>query len=568
MKFMRKYFLFLLFVAGALASCNKDDVITEPLLPEVVFEDDANALTVKTGSTIRIAPTYRNAEGATFGWRIDGKVVGTDPAYDFTAGAEPATVYVGLDVTTAVGTTSEELRIDVVDRLLPTILLPGAAEGFSLVEGEERTFEPVVDERQPVAYAWTVDGKPASSEKTFTFRRDTEGDYAVALHASNEDGEDRIEFTVRVYSLENMPFGWEFVATEFNTTAGRPMRLAPAHLTHADGAVYAWYVGGEQVQSDDEPGLTFTPAEPGDYALEATMTKNGLTLTQEIAVHAFAAGRFYRPRTASSKAAFDRVYEYTPAPGQFVNDAGAEPIATPEAACDFAKKSLEGGAHVSLGAFGGVIVAGFDHSIDASDGGYDLAVGGNSFDTSSEPGVVWVMQDENGDGLPNDTWYELRGSEWDAPATDRDYAVTYYRPLASASDIPWTDNRGRQGTVPRNEFHLQDSYYPDWVATDSYTLRGTLLENKGEYVYNDLYGSNIWILPPRGWGYADNYADEGREGSWNLFRIADAVAFDGTPAGLDYIDFVKVQSAVQAVCGAIGETSTEVTGLADYALMK
>lgn len=85
--------------------------------------------------------------------------------------------------------------------------------------------------------------------------------------------------------------------------------------------------------------------------------------------------------------------------------------------------------YVSLGGFGGYIVVGFDHSIDAS-GGYDLAIVGNSFEGSSEPGIVWVMQDENGDGLPNDTWYELKGSETGKAETLQDYAVTYYRPRA------------------------------------------------------------------------------------------------------------------------------------------
>ncbi|MFR7812460.1 MAG: hypothetical protein ACLU4N_26295 [Butyricimonas faecihominis] len=35
--------------------------------------------------------------------------------------------------------------------------------------------------------------------------------------------------------------------------------------------------------------------------------------------------------------------------------------------------------------------------------GYDLPLR-NAFDGSSEPGIVWVMQDVNGNGLP-DVWY-------------------------------------------------------------------------------------------------------------------------------------------------------------------
>ena len=59
---------------------------------------------------------------------------------------------------------------------------------------------------------------------------------------------------------------------------------------------------------------------------------------------------------------------------------------------------------VSLGGFGGYIVVGFDHSIQASGGygGYDFSITGNQFSGSSEPGVVWVMPDENGNGEPDD----------------------------------------------------------------------------------------------------------------------------------------------------------------------
>ena len=105
--------------------------------------------------------------------------------------------------------------------------------------------------------------------------------------------------------------------------------------------------------------------------------------------------------------------------------------------------------------------------------------------------------------------------EYDDPATVHGYAVTYYRPASSGTEVPWTDDRGGRGAVGRNEFHQQDSYYPAWVAADSYTLRGTLLENRAEFGYSDRYGDFIWMLPAREWGYADNYSDEGRDGTWN-----------------------------------------------------
>lgn len=39
---------------------------------------------------------------------------------------------------------------------------------------------------------------------------------------------------------------------------------------------------------------------------------------------------------------------------------------------------------------------------------------------------------------------------------------------------------------------------------------------------------------------------------------------DGTPVKLQYIDFIKVQTSIQSVAGAIGELSTEVFGFVDY----
>lgn len=41
---------------------------------------------------------------------------------------------------------------------------------------------------------------------------------------------------------------------------------------------------------------------------------------------------------------------------------------------------------------------------------------------------MWVMQDVNGNGLPDDTWYQLKGSEYGKEETIETYAVTYYRP--------------------------------------------------------------------------------------------------------------------------------------------
>lgn len=224
------------------------------------------------------------------------------------------------------------------------------------------------------------------------------------------------------------------------------------------------------------------------------------------------------------------------------------------------------GKWVSLGGFGGYIVVGFDHSIDAVEG-FDFAVKGNAFAESNEPGIVWVMQDENGDGLPNDTWYELRGSESGVATTIRDYAVTYYRPSGAAMPVAWSDNRGGSGEIDYlAQSHTQDFYYPLWIAEESYTLRGTLLEARN---YDRSGNGSMWVQPPYDWGYADNRGtSDGMEASpqVTLFDVANAMDDAGDAVALKFIDFVKVQCAVNAKSGWLGELSTEVCGIFDASL--
>lgn len=249
-----------------------------------------------------------------------------------------------------------------------------------------------------------------------------------------------------------------------------------------------------------------------------------------------------------------RVIEYLPAPGQFINEGYM--ATTMDEACSYAKARLERNLYVSLGGFGGYIVVGFDQSIVNGGGEYDFAILGNSHANSSEPGIVWVMQDENGNGEADDTWYELRGSETD---TVRDYEVTYYRPDSDDMGIQWTDNLGGSGTIDRMSAHTQ-SYFPAWITDDTYTLRGTRL--KPLNTVDPETGE--WVLSSYDWGYADNYEPGGRKDAdkpaANYFSIRNAIRSDGSPANLSRIDFIKVQTGVNGKSGALGEISTEVCG--------
>lgn len=579
----------------ALMSCSKDEVIEKQEAPVVVFDNETGAYTVKVGRTLIISPLYKNVEDASYKWELDGKVVGTSGELAYSS-SQVGKVFVTLTVSTKYGSTTEEVSIDVVKLEIPTVSLAGVglsggggACDFTVLAGSVSVFSPVVVKTSiPNSYTWRLNGAEVAATKDYAFSAAETGEYRLSFTASNEDGEDTIEFKVRVCIKAEMPVGWAFEQTVLNVAKGRSVRLSPLDITNAFDAEYTWRVDGTEVQKGPAPAYIFntaatsaTGAHSVTVTIKAGSTAGAQTLTQALTVNVCPAeGAFYRPKTAASNPDFDKVYEFWPAPGQFVN--GNYTASTPDEAVAYASKTLKAGGFVSLGAFGGYIVVGFDHSVDnnsgtgsglsgSGGGDYDFTVVGNSFSGSSEPGIVWVMQDENGDGLPNDTWYELKGSESGKVETLPDYAVTYYKPRGAGMDVQWTDNQGNSGTLDYlPAYHNQPYYYPAWVGEESYTLRGTCLKARNV----DQSGTGAyWLNGAYDWGYVDNFGldragdDTSEEApSANRFKISNAVTFDGSPANLKYIDFVKVQTGVNAKSGWIGELSTEVLGFKDFSL--
>lgn len=280
--------------------------------------------------------------------------------------------------------------------------------------------------------------------------------------------------------------------------------------------------------------------------------------------------------TTTVEEACTRIVEYTPAPGQFINEpaSGFQNVTTQEAACRYAEERIAAGNYVSLGGWGGYIVAKFDTPVPAanssaasSTGGYDLWVKGNQMSNASEPGIVWVAPDADGDGTP-DEWFELRGSEYGKTGYIRNYSVTYTRPAAAKQDVAWTDSEGASGTIDYlpQYGHTQDSYYPAWISNNTLTFSGSRLPANG--TTGQIENTSSWLLKPFEWGYADNLSEVDALRQVNRFRISDAVTADGTPANLREISFIKVQTGVNGKSpikdNNIGETSTEVCGLGCY----
>lgn len=243
------------------------------------------------------------------------------------------------------------------------------------------------------------------------------------------------------------------------------------------------------------------------------------------------------------------VLSYNPAPGQFINTL---PLVADTASAEAAaQRNLDRGSMVCLGAWGGYIDVRLSEPLVNSHD-YDLMVFGNSHSGSSEPGIIYVSRDENQNGLADDTWYEIRGSEYDR--TEHNYSITYYRPAADALDIRYRDSHGLEDSVLRNTFHAQP-YYPAWITADSITFRGALLPCNAVDTTPGL--TNFVIYD---YGYADNRPNNDTIGC--SIKLDWAVDAAGAPADLEQIDFVSVQNSVLYTNNRrIGESSTEVSGI-------
>ncbi|MBE6338643.1 MAG: PKD domain-containing protein [Lentimicrobiaceae bacterium] len=562
--------LLILISCVALTACNINE---EFFAPKIILDNETGIYTVKYGREIVVKPSYEHAEKATYCWTMEGEVLGISPSLSFSQ-QEVGEYFITLKVTTEYGSDEEEIRIDVVELEIPTVSIAGNKKVTVTVGAEVLLNATVRETFLPAKFAWTVNDVIVSNEHNYTFVAKEIGNYIVKATAKNDDGSHSDMVEVEVLNADDIPFTWEFEKYAYHTVVGRKLVIKPLP-SYEHNVDYSWNVEEIDELTGSDSYFVFLADEAGSYHINAVATTsdddNQISMTRTFVVTVYGEKDFYRPKNGASQADWNKVFEYTPAPGQFINElktGGFDAYHTnPEAAITYAEGRLSEGKWISLGGFGGYLVVGFDHSID-NNRSYNLGVVGNAFDGSSEPGIVWVMQDENGNGYPDDTWYELAGSETGKFETYRDYAVTYYRPSGIGMPVQWTDNYGNSGEIDYlAQYHNQDYYYPLWIGMDSYTLTGTRLEARN---YDQSGNGSYWIQPHYDWGYADNFSpsDFNSENKANLFRISNAIDFEGNPINLSHIDFVKVQCAVNSKSGWLGELSTEVCGFYDYSLKR
>lgn len=340
------------------------------------------------------------------------------------------------------------------------------------------------------------------------------------------------------------------------------------------GNSYRWLnEEGKIVSTDSE--FCFVSASIGQYLFTLEISNEDETIRQKITINVVEEEIAYSPY-------IQEVIEYCPAPGQFVNTmpqySEGDDYSAMLAKCTEEIAGDNRGI-VSLGAFGGYITFKFDHTVVNISGENDILILGNAiYQTtataprkggSCEPGIVMVSQDRNGNGLPDDPWYELAGSEHSNPLTRKNLTATYHqpdpsRPIVGSGNISdefyirFESSDGETGYLAKNIYHRQD-YFPKWIDANSLTFSGTSLPSNGV----DPSGSgSYYILYAFDWGYADNHPNSYE----NLcsFDISNAIdPSTGIPVYLPGVDFIRVYTGILQSCGWIGETSTEISHARD-----
>lgn len=381
----------------------------------------------------------------------------------------------------------------------------------------------------------------------------------------------------------------EIKDTVFTSSSNALTRLVLTNAPEGEDVVWQWNMESAPSEIYSLTQATsreavFLAGVAGIYNLKVTATRGEESQTGNISVTVKKSADEASPYIA-------KVYDFLPAVGQFTNDLPAytegdtrEDIITKVEGYLVGK---ENGGMVSLGGFGGYIVFGFDHTIVNVKGKRDIRILGNAFGSnanprpdapfggSCEPGIIVVSYDKNGNGLPDDEWYEIAGSAYRTAENEawypffaeagkdvrtiRNYEITYHRPASeevSNEYIYWEDNQGNSGYKAKNMFH-QQSYFPAWVSEDRLTFSGTRLPENG---LDESGVGNYFVLYAFRYGYADNYPNADDESAIDLSWAVDA---EGRPVELPGIDFVKVYCGVNQENGWLGECSTEVAGAVD-----
>lgn len=456
-------------------------------------------------------------------------------------------------------------------------VISGLEQEYYVVVKESLVLEPTVENKLD-SIVWVMDGKRVANALQYIFQAPAEpGEYSLV---------------VRIHNLGNIVQKVVKITTgryfnrEINTNKILTLEASSKFAGKTDVKWEVITAPTELFRLTDTQTSTalFSSVSRGTYKIRVSSGDMEDTLLITV-----------RQPAQQPSPYITKVFDYLPAPGQFVNEMPAYTEGdTHEMMLAKVSKEIVGeeANMITLGGWGGYVVMGFDHTIVNVPGKRDFRIHGNAFGAnanprpnapfggSCEPGIVMVAYDKNKNGKPDeDEWYEIKGSgsfsaenePWYTVAvgknndvrTFRNYEMTYHRPATETPDVDppnnvtirnyirWTDNQSQEGYKIKNSFHAQ-AYYPSWVKEDKITYKGIRLARNG---IEESGAGTYFVLYAFRYGYVDNYPNNHDNAGIDIDWAIDK---NGNKVNLPGIDFVKVYNGVDQENGWLGEASTEV----------
>ncbi len=264
-----------------LAACNSDDDIVQfnPQAPKITLDSETAIYKVKVGKEFTITPSYENAEGAIYTWKLNGEIISTDPQliYTFDKVNEEG-YFIGLDVTTHYGSASEELKVEVAALAPPVISLVVPTTGLDVVAGKKYLLSPDVQNAEDATFVWMLNDEQVGFEKDYEFCEQELGTYTLSLRAENEDGDATKTFRINV--VDKIAVRIVYPAPMYKLYDERVVKYVPEGRTiylrpyvfNGNKPRYQWSLDGVAIPNATDLLYAFTPEAQGEYRLTLTVT--------------------------------------------------------------------------------------------------------------------------------------------------------------------------------------------------------------------------------------------------------------------------------------------------------
>ena len=266
-------------------------------------------------------------------------------------------------------------------------VISGIDKTYTIVEGRKLELSPTIENGNNATYLWQLDGEEVAQTPNYVFEESNPGEYTLILKVGNESGTDEAKTSITVGAKDMTIEGaaHTLISLELPDYMKGNGDLAWSVL-EAPSELYRF----SQMNAEEAP--LFIAAEVGTYLMQVSSGDINGEVTIIVSEN---------ENELSSYIA--NVFDYLPAPGQFVNKMPVyeEGDTHEDMVAKVAEKITgENSGFITLGGWGGYVTFGFDHTIVNVAGKQNFRIEGNGFTNSSEPGIVMVSYDANGNGEP------------------------------------------------------------------------------------------------------------------------------------------------------------------------